>query len=1282
MPAGMMNPTVRHKSMGDVRHQRPSGRQIPPTSSGSVSQWVEQQNSNMDPGFNGPPGMSPRGGNFGPGGPGGNPGQGMMGPWPQGGMPTSTSPSMNFGNPESFSFDSEFTSMFGNPHGPGGNPLLSHQKVPNENLTPEQLKRREDQLSNLRKIQQMLFPEQQRQAFGPGGPGPNSGMPGGPGGMMTEEMHAQMMQQQGMMGSPHGPMMSQHQMMTSQEQAMMHSPGGGGPVMSPAQQHFMMTQGMGQYAGPGPGGPGHGFGPQNIQNMPPAQREWLRLQQEYYIEKRKHQQQHMAHRMGGPGMGPDMMVPNPGGGPPPPSYYSSIAQKHGGPPGDIITSTSPTMNGPMGSPSMISQGMDPQDPMAGMYNPNPRSRRSSHSHPGAMEPGMGGMMGPMSPGPGMSPGPQHPGMRMMHPMGGPQGPHQGPHHCPPGPHHHMHPGGMPSMNDIKNAQVSVQRAGNPEPFHPDMVTSPSAATTASSKPPPSYAQSQKRKRDEMEDWCKNLQPTPSPQQINYLNQFEGQELTITKQLNTAYREPSGTGDTTHSGGQFAGNQAVNSPMHGPGSNKGPMSNSSQTSSGGPLSSPGPMSVPGPSPLSSGANTRLSHFDQTMNTSVHSSSNANSNVPNSPLTPTSKAAMSNITSASLANLAKGVENLQNQMQQNMMQGGPFHSIQMQGQQQQQSQGQQPGQPQQQQQQQQSQQNVNNIPHTSTKTSNHSPICTTAELSSGTQTTPSVNNTFVNATMSIQQLNIQSVNTPSGPNYNPSMNVQQMNMDQQQRMSMPQSPNGMHGPHMHGPTGQMPSASSMTSMSQSQSMMAQQQHQTMTAKQQKSYPNPNAGPHPSQMGPGMPGHPQQQMQGMGPSSAMGHSSMNSNQGHPAPNHPSHAHDSGHPGMTTGHGQNIAPGGPMMQQARPNSPGFNNPAAAAAAAAAVGNANVQIQAKAPNTIQYLPARPPDTQHNMVPSKRPDLDFMQRFAAPIGNMENKTPTSKMQYFPQPGQGMPPGPHERSSPFGNPGCGPMGPSSGPGVPAGMIPQRRGSLVEFPPDMRGAGPMGPMAGMGSPEHIPGSPMNNHPMSNMNNMPGNMPPEAAMMGPGGMGMSAEGMMAMEGMGSPGVMGPGMSHPNSPPYMDGHEPMMGGNMMQGGPPHMSPRGHGVHSAHGPMMGPGGHPGGHPEMMTAGPARIAAEMANYGPMSRHSNPNSMRMHSQGNPNMPPYAGMGPGSGPGGPGPAGNPRYSEQYQQFQQQLYSQGRPRQMSPMGGGMMPGPGHGQPYMNMMPNMPGP
>lgn len=64
-------------------------------------------------------------------------------------------------------------------------PSLQGVKVPDENLTPQQRQHREEQLATIRKMQQMLFPE--NQADGPGGEGgmemPHGMMPGGPGNM-------------------------------------------------------------------------------------------------------------------------------------------------------------------------------------------------------------------------------------------------------------------------------------------------------------------------------------------------------------------------------------------------------------------------------------------------------------------------------------------------------------------------------------------------------------------------------------------------------------------------------------------------------------------------------------------------------------------------------------------------------------------------------------------------------------------------------------------------------------------------------------------------------------------------------------------------------------------------------------------------------------------------------------------------------------------------------------------------------------------------------------------
>ena len=282
----------------------PMGFNPGPNSSNHVAQWVQQQNQNLqEQGLNmndGDPRM-------------------MMGP---------NNPNFSQMMMDERMFDPEFA-------GPGGamnNMNIMQNKVPNENLTPEQLQRRQEQLSNLRKIHQMLFPEQRgQQGFPPGGPGQGPGGPGPggqgimPGDMGNMEMYQQnmmavkraaMMSQQGMMGSPHGMMDSRQEMMT--------------------QEQFMMSQGMSQY-GPGP----H---PQNMQNLSPAQREWMRLQQEFIQEKR------IQHTRGGP-MGPN--GPPLGPGQPPPSYFSSIAQKRSV---GMGSPTSPSMNGPMGSPSVASQG--------------------------------------------------------------------------------------------------------------------------------------------------------------------------------------------------------------------------------------------------------------------------------------------------------------------------------------------------------------------------------------------------------------------------------------------------------------------------------------------------------------------------------------------------------------------------------------------------------------------------------------------------------------------------------------------------------------------------------------------------------------------------------------------------------------------------------------------------------------------------------------------------------------------------------------------------------------
>ena len=1288
---------MRNSKMGMMGPGGPVG--FGPNSSNTVAQWVQQQNQNLQEqglGMNEDPRMM-----FGPQNP--NFSQMMM---------------------ESGMFDPDMNM-------PGGlsNMNLMQSKVPNENLTPEQLQRREEQLANLRKIQQMLFPEQrQQQEFPPGSGGPGGG-PGGPG-MMPGEMNmgmypqnmmaskrAMMMAQQNMMSSPHG-MMDSRQEMMSQEQ-------------------FMMSQGMPQY-GPGP----H---PQNMQNMSQAQREWMRLQQEYIVEKRQMHQRSMSANGPGPQMGPGMDPARGGQGQPPPSYYSSIAQKQRHGSVGMASPTSPNMNGPLGSPSMVAQGPDPSDPL--MFPTGPQ-RKSSFS---GMDP-----MGPVGPVGGLGMGGMDP--MMQHPQGSPMNPNM------------MGPmGGLP--HNVKNsAQVTLQRAGNPEQFHPDMASSGPICSSAS-KPPPSYAQSQstKRKREDMEELCKNLQPTPSPQHISYLNQFEGQELTITKQVNTAYRE---TNSSESQSNHFSQNQVVNSPMHGPNSNKGPMSNSSQTSSG-PLGSPVPVTGnpgQGPSPMS-GANMRLSHYDPQQQQPPQ-----NQSISNSPSTPSGKSSLSNnITSATLANLAKGVENLSNQMQQHMMQGGPFHSIQMQGQQQQQNQQNSQGPP-----------SHSGVVSSAVQSQNQQSTNSLMSTSQ-TQSTPSVNNTFVNATMSIQQVNIQQ-NVPPGQNsFNPggggsTMQVQQTNMEQTQ-MSMSQSGSMNQTASMNQTGNNMTQSASMnqsSSMTQSVSMAQTNSNKNTAAMAQTSkITNSNMG---------------------SPASAAQHGAM----GNMGPNKMSPFAQSQNPNSGMGMNPQVAGSG------RPGSPNFP--------AGSVGNANVQIQQKAPNTIQYLPAN----QSGMPPepkNMKPDLAFMQQFDSPLINIEGKVPTSKMQYFPSgqpygpggmgPGQDLRMGPGQdprmgpgqdarmgtgqdprmltgqdprmgpgqdprmgpghdlrmgsgqdprlgpgqdpRMGPGQDPRMGPgqdprMGPSMGQGPDPRMVGQNMGAGMDPRGDPRmgpmvdprmGPGPDPRMGQRSDPRMGPGMPdMVMSPESRLGGSMGSIsdprigPSLGSSMGPGGPMMHGGSMrpgsrgspftgpigpavqqsmmmrrgsltdipsISMGGMGSPDPMASmaGMSssireNPMSalssmsgnPMNSAGSNPMtamsnmsnsiMSDQLGPGGPgtgmgsmgnmPYNSPpyQGGGQSVMNNPMMS---GPGGPMSMHGVGP-RLQGPVSSMGGMSRQG----MRM-------------PGPSMGPGPLSPGA------QYQQFQQQLYSQGRSRQMSPMEGMMgNPGPGYmgPGPGMNpgMMPGMHGP
>ena len=248
---------------------------------------------------------------------------------------------------------------------------LLTNKVPNENLTQEQLQRREERLANLRKIHTMLFPEQQRQ---------EGMMPNGPGGMGPPSV---MNPDKGM---PPGMMQ-------------------GGPMMPPNQQ--MIGPDMPPMGPDGPMGPQL---PPNWESMNPAQREWFKLQHDYYINKRRKIQMDQYKRMEDVRMQQLAMRP---GGPPPPPYNMGGMRR----PGMPIGASSPTSpNGPhLGSSGHPSPAPSDAFMFPGGPGGPPRHNMMGPRMPGGFE----NMMDPNMPGGMFDPRAQHPGgkMPMIHMAG-------------------------------------------------------------------------------------------------------------------------------------------------------------------------------------------------------------------------------------------------------------------------------------------------------------------------------------------------------------------------------------------------------------------------------------------------------------------------------------------------------------------------------------------------------------------------------------------------------------------------------------------------------------------------------------------------------------------------------------------------------------------------------------------------------------------------------------------------------------------------------------------------
>lgn len=228
-----------------------------------------------------------------------------------------------------------------------------------EGLSQEQLEHRERSLQTLRDIQRMLFPDDKDmpgmvpQGGNMGGPPPNPMM-------------------EGPVGGPKKPEQGPLQAMMAQSQSL-GKPGGprpDGPPFGPPGPRDMGFP-PDELGPPPPGppmGPPGGMGGEPGDHMTPEQLAWLKLQQEFYEEK-KRKQEMMMH---GP-HGPRMMR-----GPPPP-YQMNPSDGWGGP------------GGPEPFPDQMGMGGPP--PPRGMH---PHMQR----FPGMMNPEMDG--GHHMPRPGMN----------------------------------------------------------------------------------------------------------------------------------------------------------------------------------------------------------------------------------------------------------------------------------------------------------------------------------------------------------------------------------------------------------------------------------------------------------------------------------------------------------------------------------------------------------------------------------------------------------------------------------------------------------------------------------------------------------------------------------------------------------------------------------------------------------------------------------------------------------------------------------------------------------------
>uniref|UniRef100_A0A6I8NQ71 BCL9 transcription coactivator n=1 Tax=Ornithorhynchus anatinus TaxID=9258 RepID=A0A6I8NQ71_ORNAN len=273
----------------------------------------------------------------------------------------------------------------GDPPAPGENP---------DGLSQEQLEHRERSLQTLRDIQRMLFPDEKEFAGGP---------PPAPGGLDGPAKKAD------------GPL----QAMLAQSQNLGKAPGprGEGPVPFGPQGHRELAFSPEEMAPPPVSSQAGPLGPDQLDHMTPEQVAWLKLQQEFYEEKRRKQEQAvvqqcslqemMAHQHGPRGVGrgpppPYQMAPGEGWGPGGPEPFPDpMGAAHPLPPRGLAPHAN-VAGGPLRLQAFAGvMNPDPEGPGV----PNPAVRPGPAGGPWADEVPKMGDGRPFPPGPGALSGP-------------------------------------------------------------------------------------------------------------------------------------------------------------------------------------------------------------------------------------------------------------------------------------------------------------------------------------------------------------------------------------------------------------------------------------------------------------------------------------------------------------------------------------------------------------------------------------------------------------------------------------------------------------------------------------------------------------------------------------------------------------------------------------------------------------------------------------------------------------------------------------------------------------